>query len=243
VRQGFCAVLLLLAACKGGPLELGESGGGLDSSGGRPRAASEERCLDLAAARALDAECWPTLHVGRWHGFITGDARYLHVLPSPFFYPSGDLLLEVEAQGTAGLTFSAGDVGGSDAPGGDAGAADAGAADAGAACSGCAALPGLVLGFRYQLLGLRMTGGPSEDRHQDARMDFSLTIAEPWSALCEASGADAGACTCSALGCGVTPDSLQATLVLSADGQALRGSVRSESASEALSAGWEFVRE
>jgi len=225
---------LLLAGCKGRLLELGERGGGLGPNGQSGLPALEQRCLDLAALRALDAECWPTRHVGRWHGFATGDAQYLHVLPSPFAYPSGELLLDVDSQGSASLTFSSG---------------DAGVADAGAPCSSraapapCQATPGLVLGFPYQLVGLRMSGGPSEDRHQDPRMDFSLTIAEPWGALCDAVAADTGACACTGQGCGVSPESLQATLVLSADGRALRGSARSGQASEALSAGWEFLRE
>jgi hypothetical protein len=243
-RAGALLLGLLLASCEGRPLEVGKSVvGGLGLNGDTSLSPLEQRCLDLAAPRALDAECWPTAHVGRWHGFVTGDARYLHVLSSPFPYPSGELLLEVDAQGSASLTFSGGPDAGTDD------ADDAGAGHAAAPCSStsapdsCQALPGLVLGFRYQPVGLRMTGSPSEDRHQDPRMDFSLTLAEPWRRRCDAVAADAGACACTAQGCGVSPESLQVTLLLSADGQALRGSARSEHATETIAAGWEFVRE
>ncbi|MEO8177377.1 MAG: hypothetical protein ABI895_00965 [Deltaproteobacteria bacterium] len=250
-------LVLLLASCKGRPLELGEGGEGLDPNGGGSTPAIEQRCLDLAARRVRDAECWPTRHVGRWHGFVTSGAHYWHVLPSPLEYPSGDLLLEVDAEGSAQLTFSGGE-----AAGGDAGAAEAGVPCSSTAPASCAALPGLVLGFRYELVGLRMTGGPSQDRHQDPRMDFSLTIAEPWNLVCAAIGADAGPCACTTEGCGAAPESLQAILVLSADGRALRGTARSErtccpgeepepqseqpdltGGAEASFAGWELVRE
>ena len=254
-REGVLLVLLL-ASCKGRPLELGESGAGLDPNGGSSTPALEQRCLDLAALRVLDAECWPTRHVGRWHGFVTSGAHYWHVLPSPLEYPSGDLLLEVDAQGSGQLTFSGGD-----AARGDAGATEAGVpCPSTAAADSCAALPGLVLGFRYELVGLRMSGGPSQDRHQDPRMDFSLTIAEPWGPVCTAIGADAGPCACTRAGCGAAPESLQAMLVLSADGRALRGTARSERTccpgeepgseqasptgdGEAIFADWELVRE
>lgn len=225
---------LLLAGCKGLPYELGETGGGLGPNGEDATRALEQRCDDRAAQRTLDAECWPTRHVGRWHGFVTGAAQYLHVLPSPLLYPSGDLLLEVDAQGSASLTFSAG---------------DAGEVDAGTPCSSsgvldsCTIAPGLVLGFPYDLEGLRMTGGPDEDRRRDTLMAFSLIIAEPWRARCAALAADAGPCACTREGCGVALASLQATLVLSADARALRGSARTERLTETVSAGWEFVRE
>jgi hypothetical protein len=236
---GVLVLGMLLAGCKGSPFELGERRAGLGQNGESSLPPLEQRCLDLAVSRVLDAECWPTRHVGRWHGFATGAAQYLHVLPSPFVYPSGELLLEVDARGSASLTFS-----GDNAGGGTAGATDPGApCSATGAPDSCPATPGLVLGFRYELVGLRMTGGPSEDRRQDPSMDFSLIIAEPWSSRCDAVAADAGPCACTVEGCGVSPESLQATLQLSADGQALRGSARSEHAQQAISAGWEFVRE
>ena len=235
MREGACTGVLvlgvLLAGCQGGPFELGEQRGGVGQNEGSSRPL-EQRCLDLAASRVLDPECWPTRHVGRWHGFATGAAQYLHVLSGPFVYPSGELLLEVDDRGSASLTFSGGGAAGAGAPCSDAGALDS-----------CPATPGLVLGFRYELVGLRMRGGPSEDRRQDPSMDFALIIAEPWSARCDAVAADAWPCACNVEGCGVSPESLQATLVLSADGRALRGSAHSEQGEQAVSAGWEFVRE
>jgi hypothetical protein len=238
VREGSCAGVLvlgmLLAGCKGGAFELGEPTGGLGQDGEGSSRPLEQRCLDGAASRVLDPECWPTRHVGRWHGFATGAAQYLHVLPSPFVYPSGELLLEVDDRGSASLTFSGGNAG---APNAEAPCSATGALDS------CPATPGLVLGFGYELVGLRMTGGPSEDRRQDPSMDFALIIAEPWSARCDAVAADAWPCTCNVEGCGVSLESLQATLVLSADGRALRGAARSVQGEQAVSAGWEFVRE
>jgi hypothetical protein len=103
--------------------------------------------------------------------------------------------------------------------------------------------PGLVLGYRYALGGVRMTGGPSDDRRQDRILAFSLTIAQPWGDQCETIAADAGPCACSEQGCGVSPQALQVTLMLSEDVRALRGSASSGSGDDALVADWELVRE
>ena len=235
-RRALSCVLgcCLLSTCKGGPIPVGESKGPGGTGGGAALEPVAQRCADEVAQRVLDAECWPTRHVGRWHGFVTGDARYWSVGPILLEYPSDDVLLEIDAEGSASIRF---------APG------DAGAASASAACTSdggvapCAPAPALLPGFAYGLVGLRMTGGPREDRRLDPRLDFSLRIAEPWSAFCAAPSADAWPCACGAEGCGVSPQSLQGNLELAQDGQALRGTVRSTGASEELTAGWEFVRE
>jgi len=221
----------LLAACDGAPMSVGERDVPLAAAGGastRPNA--QPRCADEVALRVLDAECWPTRHVGRWHGFVTGDARYWPLGPTPREYPSDEIALQVDAQGSASVRFS----------GADAGAGEP-CADAGA--EPCPASFGLVSGFSYALAGLRMTGGTSEDRRLDPRMDFSLRLAEPWSSYCADLAADAGPCTCSAAGCGASPQSLAGDLELSQDGLALRGSLRSAGTGAELSAGWELVRE
>jgi hypothetical protein len=233
LEQALCAVIAcLLPACDGGPIPVGERERGLGSEGGGSTAAPlQQRCADPAALRVQDAECWPTRHVGRWHGFVTGDARYWSSGPQPLGYPSDDVLLEIDAAGSGSVRFSPG----------DAGASAARASDAGAELD--APSPRLVAGFSYALAGLRMSGSPSQDRRQDPRVEFSLRIAEPWSAFCADVAVDAGPCACSAEGCGVSGQSLQGSLLLSQDGRALRGSARSGGTSEELTAGWEFVRE
>jgi hypothetical protein len=92
-----------------------------------------------------------------------------------------------------------------------------------------------------------MSGAPSAARQTDPLLDFSLLIAEPWSDVCAASGADLdpelGPCLCTPEGCGADPELLAVTLSLSADAQALRGSARSAASAGMPAAGWEFVRE
>jgi hypothetical protein len=224
-----CALLGTLSGCQGKPLFVGEPGGAVGGDG-HDRMPPAERCADAVELRVGDAACWPTRHVGRWHGFVAGDARYLHVLPTPLEYPSQDLLLEIAEDGSAYASFSGRDAG----P-----AADC----TGPLVGGVCVQPGLVLGYRYALSALRMSGGPSDDRRQDPILAFSLTIAQPWSAQCEIIAADAGPCACSDEGCGVSPQALQVTLALSEDARALRGSASSGSGAEAPVADWELVRE
>ena len=45
--------------------------------------------------RVLDSACWPTRHVGRWHGFVTTSPYYHYWFEAPLEYPSGEMLLEV----------------------------------------------------------------------------------------------------------------------------------------------------
>jgi hypothetical protein len=219
----------LLLACEGGPLRVGERNVPLVAAAGEPTSPlGQPHCAEEAAWRVPDAECWPTRHVGRWHGFVTGDAHYWSFDPTPREYPSDDVSLEVDATGSASIRFSG---------------ADAGAGEPCAGAEPCAESPGLVLGFAYALSGLRMTGGANEDRHLDPRMDFSLRIAEPWDGYCTDLALDAGPCACSAAGCGASPRALVGDLELSQDGLALRGSLRSSGSGAELTAGWEFVRE
>lgn len=218
-----------LSGCQGKPLLVGEPQQAMGGEGA-DRNPSQQRCADAAQLRVGDGECWPTRHVGRWHGFVTGDARYQHVLPTPLEYPSQALLLEINEDGSAYATFAAPDAGVS---------VDC----AGPLVGGVCVQPGLLLGYRYALGAVRMTGAPEEDRRRDPILAFSLTIAQPWSAQCETIAADAGPCACSEEGCGVSPQALQVTLGLSDDARALRGSASSGSGPEALVADWELVRE
>ena len=280
-----CACLLplglLLAGCSGNAFLIGEStNDGSDLGGERvPRPEPEESCPDLAELRSLDGACWPTRHVGRWHGFVTSSPQYHHRRAAAFEYPSDDTLLEVSEQGVATLTFSSkarplpsGDAGlepaldagphldaGASVDAGD-GAVDAGderapaerdPQDAGARLDGgvteVGPALGLVLDFPYRLRELRMSGGPIGRRPADPRLDFFLLIAEPWSDFCTSSlGAldpELGPCVCTADACAPDPELLTVTLSLSADGQALRGSARSQGPDGVLAAGWEFIRE
>jgi hypothetical protein len=226
---GALGVLGLLSSCKGRALLVGEPGGSVDGEGG-DGTPSAQRCPDAAELRVGDGECWPTRHVGRWHGFVTGDARYLHVLPTPLEYPSQGLLLEVNEDGSAYALFASPDAGVS-------------SECTGPLVAGSCVQAGLLLGYRYALGALRMTGGADDGRRQDPILAFSLTVAQPWSDQCELIAADAGPCTCSAQGCGVSPEALQVTLTLSEDARALRGTANSGAGAEALVADWELVRE
>jgi hypothetical protein len=267
---------LLLAGCSGNAFMIGESNTDRSDRGGSvARPEPEDTCPDLAELRLLDGACWPTRHVGRWHGFVTTSPYYHHRRAAPFEFPSGDLLLEIDERGLASLTFSASplqraarpDDAGQDLDAGAASAAaDAGATDAGGSVdagaesdtedagarldAGPAEAPaalGLALGFPYRLRELKMSGAAIGRRPADPRLDFSLLIAEAWSDACE--GALAGSdpdllpCVCPEGACSVDPELLTVTLSLSADGQALRGSARSEAPGGLLAAGWEFVRE
>ena len=224
-----CALLALLSSCKGRALLVGEPGG-LEGGAGGDRLPPAQRCPDAAELRVGDGECWPTRHVGRWHGFVTGDARYWHASPTPLEYPSQELLLELDPDGSAYATFAAPDAGPS--------------ADCrGPLVGGVCVQSGLVLGYRYALGGVRMTGAPDDDRRRDPILAFALTVAQPWSDQCAAIAADAGPCACSQEGCRVSPQALQVTLALSEDARALRGSASSGSGDEALVADWELVRE
>jgi len=140
-------LLLCLAGCSGDAFLIGESANSAGDSlgGGRPPPQPEDRCDDVAALRRLDGACWPTRHVGRWQGFVTTSPYYHHRQPAPFEFPSGELLLEIKAEGVGTLTFSASrsarpeDAGSSPDAVGDGGAGgtapnagDAGGLDAGA---------------------------------------------------------------------------------------------------------------
>jgi len=224
-----CVLLGSLSGCQGKPLLVGEPQGAVGGEGSdrRPRA---QRCEDAAELRTGDGECWPTRHVGRWHGFVTGDARYQHVLPTPLEYPSQDLSLEISEDGAAYAIFAASDA----APSAEC---------SGPLVGGACVQPGLVLGYRYALGAVRMTGAASDDRRRDPILAFSLAIAQPWSEQCELIAADAGPCACSEEGCGVSPQALQVSLTLSEDARALRGTASSGSGDAALVADWELVRE
>lgn len=259
-RGSYAALLgLVLAGCDSRALVVGE-GSATGSSGGSDRTL-EPRCADAAGARVADAECWPTRHVGSWRGFVTGDARYRHVLPEPLELPSGEVLLEIDPQGTGTLAFASDAAlpacsGGATSPASaDAGAAGADAGDAGqveTSGSSCrtgdagapsAPRPGLLLDHRYLLNGLSMTGAAELERKEDPRVSFSLLIAEPWRDWCGSPPLDPGnaACSCDAGSCSVSPDTLQVSLSLSRDGLALRGTIGSSS-DAGLVAGLELLR-
>jgi hypothetical protein len=183
---------LVLAGCDDRSLVVGESStsSGFDGAAG----SNEPRCADAAALRADDAECWPTRHVGHWRGFVTGDVRYRHVLAQTFDFPSGEVLLDIELDGTGTLLFSSSS---SDEPfcAGDAGVspsslpADAGVGSSDATVTSCRTSddgmqdgprPGLALDHRYVVEALRMEGSAERERRQDRLVTFSLLIAEPW---------------------------------------------------------------
>jgi hypothetical protein len=260
-------LLLCLAGCSGDAFLIGESAssGGESLGGGRPPPAPEDVCADIAALRLLDSACWPTRHVGRWQGLVTSSPYYHHRLAAPFEFPSGELLLEINAEGAGTLSFSASTSGsarpddaGSSPDGravddaGDAGSApnagDAGVDDAPLDAAVPASLPalGLALGVRYQLQQLAMSGGPIGSRRADPRLEFTLLIAEPWSEFCASlsgePGPESGPCLCTADGCGPDQELLSVTLTLSADAQALRGTARTLGPDGVMAAGWEFVR-
>jgi hypothetical protein len=254
-RPSALLLALLLAGCDDRSLVVGESSAssGFDGAG----RSNEPRCADAAILRANDEECWPTRHVGHWRGLVTGDARYRHVLAQPFEFPSDEVLLDIDLQGTGTLLFSSAAGDGASCAG-DAGASSAELrADAGVGASDAGALscrasdggvqggpqPGLVLDHRYSLDGLGMQGSAERERRQDRLVTFSLLIAAPWRELCTAPPLDPAAspCSCNADGCDISSETLQVSLSLSRDGEALRGSIYSSN-DAALAAGLELVR-
>lgn len=257
-----CIVLLGLglAGCDARALVVGDSPErGSLGGGARP---SEARCPDAAGERASDGECWPTRHVGRWRGLVTGSARYLHG-STELELPSGEVVLEIEPQGTGTLSFAPDRAplacaGGASGAGTDAGLAGGDAAviqdpeaqaASGSACSAADAgapgvpRPGLVLDYRYTLEGLSMSGASVRERREDPRVSFSLLIAEPWRDWCNgaAVAADPAPCSCNRDGCSASTDALEVSLSLSRNGQALRGTLGSPT-DEELAAGLELVR-
>jgi hypothetical protein len=193
----------------------------------------DEHCPDVALLRAADDACWPTAHVGRWHGFVTGDARYYVALSGPFSYPSGDVRLNVDPAGSGTLIFAPPEGFGS-------GAVDAGL-DA-APLDVAATLPaagGLMEGFTYALVGLSMSGSPSASRRLDRSMQFSVSLSQPQETA--PSGRSQSPSACDA--CGPAPDTLSGALLLSADGAALRGTLSSLGPEGPLAAGLELIRE
>jgi hypothetical protein len=229
------------------PLVVGESGGTSGASKGSDSSQTlAEHCPDVARLRVADDTCWPTAHVGRWHGFVTGDAEYYVALAGPFVYPSGDVRLNVDLAGTGTLTFTpAGPGSGALDAGLDAAAPDAAVADA-AAADAAAALPaGVSEGFAYALLDLSMSGSPSTERRLDRSMQFSVSLAEPQASASSAATDSASVCDA----CGSAPAAfsgaltLSVALTLSADRTALRGTLSTPGPGGPLPAGLELIRE
>jgi len=177
-------LLICLAGCSGDAFVIGESAnsGGDNLGGGRRPTEPEDRCADIAALRRLDSACWPTRHVGRWHGFVTSSPYYHHRLAAPFEFPSGELLLEIDAEGVGTLTFSAstsrsarpGDAGSSP----DGGAVDDGV-DAGTANAGDAGV--LDAGAQSARDGANAGAGSAPENAQDAGalLDAAVPASEP----------------------------------------------------------------
>ncbi len=260
--RGSAALLAwLLVACDSRALVVGESAtsGSVDEQSRAP----QPRCPDPAAARVGDDECWPTRHVGLWRGLVTPDPGAGQGLAGLLALPSGEVLLEIEPQGTGTLLFAR-----DAAPGlgcaGDAGVAsvaDAGSAgesarldDAGTACAAgealvaASALRGVALDHRYTLDGLSMSGAPESDRSQDPRVTFTLLVASPWREHCNSSSPELAAapCRCSAQGCDISPGVMLVSLSLSRDARALRGGLsytEGDPSSVEPLAGLELVRQ
>jgi hypothetical protein len=169
---------LLLTACSGNAFLIGESNtDGSDFAGARvPRPEPEDNCPDPAELRLLDNACWPTRHVGRWHGFATTSPQYHHRLALPFEYPSGGLLLQIDEQGLATLTFSASPLQRAARPN-DAGQDfDAGVADAAADAS--AGVDGGLAGDAGAAGGLD-AGAESAPEDAGARLDAGVAGSRP----------------------------------------------------------------
>jgi hypothetical protein len=257
------ALALLLLACAGETLIVGEERPGLALEGASPAspgAAGDAGpiaivpipdCPPSPVQRQARLGCWPTRHLGRWHGFFIGAPRYETQDGESAEFPSGGLTLTVAMDGTAELSFGTA------------------AADEREPCVDtrslrCASVGRVLPGFAYRLEQMalfeptdegptRVVGEPPPRVAE--RMEFSISLGQPWdgwcaeppaaSSTCGSEGACAkrsAACRCGETGCRPNAASLSMELRMSEDGNALRG-VSAPTSGAVNPARLEFTRE
>jgi hypothetical protein len=255
--SALAAALALLLACSGDRIVVAEERGGpgriddeLDGDdpiggAGAPGVALVETCPSSPAERRELLGCWPAPHIGTWLGFFIGVPRYERLNGASEEFPTGDVLLRLDLDGTGELRFDD--------------SARAGEPDpcAGVPLSECPGLGRLRAGFGYRLDEIALvdpdpgatSAAPGEAAlGRGGRVSFRIRLGEPWEGRCVEppvaggsaceSGAcakaqglpptpeittDEPACLCGALGCLVRAPSLSISLRMSEDGHALRG--------------------
>jgi hypothetical protein len=250
-RRWPALALAATSACSADAIVVGEAGPrGSGLGDDAPADLVTPSCPDPATERRSNDECWPTRHVGRWHGFVSGRARYGvgGVLRD---YPSTDVTLEIDADGSGRLALGV--------PVGEplAQAAPAPACADLATDPACSEGAALLPGFAYSLTELSMAGGSDDARRDDPRVQLTVHVAEPWDTYCRsltpptdcgdaaacASGDGADTCACNGERCTIVDDLLRWSLSLSADASAMRGSAASEPGADGASFPVELVRE
>lgn len=195
------------AACGGDRLVVGETQGGsaVATEFSQP-VDSESGCADEVLARADLDECWPTRHVGRWHGFVSENPRYSFRGEARDF-PTVEVSVEIERDGTGRFAL------GLPEPHGWSEETLRGACRDLASSPECGSGGALLTRFAYPLGGMAMAGGPNGARWDDPRLSFRVLIAEPWSAFCARQTLNVvcpRAASCEAE-CTATVDAIQAT--------------------------------
>jgi hypothetical protein len=269
------AALGLVLACSGEHIIVAEERGHPDRDGDDPGGSGAvgsegeagvpllATCPASPAARRELLACWPSQHIGTWLGYFIGVPHYQRLDGTREEFPTGDLLLRLDLDGTGKLRF-----------------AEAATADEGDPCEGvplseCPELGRLRAGFDYGLEEIELQdanpGTPSAapgqaELRSGARMSFRIRLGEPWQEQCAPSSVAGGpacqsgacaksqgppstseagtgepVCLCDALGCLVRAPSLRIGLRMSEDGLALRGDYTPEGGGVA-EARLEFLR-
>jgi hypothetical protein len=180
--------------------------------------------------------CWPTRQVGDWRGYFIGAPLYtLRAGEGDVEFPPGALWLALGVDGAGTLRF------------GDASSAEG--CDRDPESERCASVGRVLEGFVYRLedIALLDADGEAPPRIQGEpplrlgeQMSFVVRLGQPWEGLCPepSAGAASGGvlpgaepdaegaeplCACGSEICRVTAPYLSMSLVMSEDGEALRG--------------------
>jgi hypothetical protein len=251
-----CGAATFGVACHGGSLVVGEEWGAsiVDTTELRdaglatpPDAAFPRDCPPSPIDRQAVQGCWPTDHLGRFHGFFIGTPRYQRFDGSSDEFPTGKVQLSLAADGTGRLSFGAADASVDRGP--------CGALDT----PECESIGGLLAGFAYGLAELALHD-PKDDPPRIAgeaplrraeTLSFAVWLGEPWAAWCaaqvlpkaacpsnecgsapgpndpaiplESASSGSSSCRCGDQGCRPSAPSLRFELRMSQDARALRG--------------------
>jgi hypothetical protein len=180
--------------------------------------------------------CWPTRQVGDWRGYFIGVPRYaLRAGAGDLEFPPAALWLALGDDGAGTLRF------------GDAFSAEG--CEREPASERCASVGRVLEGFVYELEDIELADADDEAEPRiqgeaplrvGEKMSFVVRLGQPWQGLCpepSASAASGGVvpgatpaaeaegalCSCGSEICRVTAPYLTMSLVMSDDGEALRG--------------------